>query len=472
MFRPDTIRLTALLGLLTAFGPLATDMYVPSMPDIGRLLGASAGQVQLTLSSYLVGIAVGQIIYGPLSDRYGRRPVLLAALVLFCAASLACAIAPNIGSLIIARALQALGGAGAVVLPRAVVRDLYSGEQAGRELSRISAVMSFAPIIAPLIGGVVQTTIGWRANFAIIVAIGLFTSMMTWRAMPETAHLRSTELLSIANVLRGYGTLARNRTFLFNLGIIAFSYAGLFAWISGSPFVLQGLYGLSPLEFSIAFAISCVGSVAGAALGAFLVVRIGLELTIGLGTLALAAGGLSMLATLALGLAPVGSLVISMALYHTGLMLAMPPAIAGAMTPFPNRAGAASSLVGVVQQMSAAMLGAVIGYTLGKTAWPMAGAVATMGCLALTLWVISGCAMPRRRLHDYRVTRRSWGQEPRLRRPRQGNDGTSNSEAACAPDRGLVERPGTEFPNERGVNFGMTRTGRAARPNSASSSTR
>jgi len=393
MFRPDTIGVTALLGLLTAFGPLATDIYIPSMPEIGRLLGASAGEVQLTLSSYLVGIAIGQIIYGPLCDRYGRKPVLLIALTLFCTASFACAMAPNIESLIVARALQALGGAATVVVPRAIVRDLYSGARAGRELSRIGAIMSFAPIIAPLIGGIVQSTLGWRANFGVIVGIGVFATIIAWRVMPETLHLRSTELLSIGSVLRGYRTVARDREFVFNAGIVAFSYAGLFAWISGSPFVLQGLYGLSPLEFGVAFSISCVGSIVGAALGAYLVVRIGLELTIGLGTLALATGGLAMLASLAFGLPPVSSLVASVVLYHTGFMLAMPQAVAAAMMSSPDRAGAASSLVGVVQQLSAALLGAIVGYTLGRTAWPLAASVTAMGCLALGLWVISSHAM-------------------------------------------------------------------------------
>src|SRR5262245_7475625 len=153
MLHPNTIGLNALLGLLTAFGPVATDMYIPSLPEIGRLLGASASDVQLTLSAYLVGIAIGQIIYGPLSDRYGRKPVLLGALVLFCLASGICAIAANIDTLIAARALQALGGSGAIVLPRAIVRDLYAGGRAGRELSHIGLVMSVAPMLAPVLAG-------------------------------------------------------------------------------------------------------------------------------------------------------------------------------------------------------------------------------------------------------------------------------------------------------------------------------
>jgi DHA1 family bicyclomycin/chloramphenicol resistance-like MFS transporter len=386
MLKADTIFMTGLLGLLTAFGPVATDMYVPSMPDIGRLLAADASAVQLTLSAYLVGFAFGQVIYGPASDHYGRKPVLLVALAVFCAASLACAAAPNIETLIAARALQALGGSGAIVLPRAIVRDLYTGERAGRELSRMGAIMSFAPVFAPLIGGIVQAWLGWRANFIIIVAIGIVTTFITWRSLPETLCHRPVVPIAIINTLRSFERIASSRAFLANLGIVALSYAGLFAWISGSPFVLQNLYGLSPFEFSVAFAFACIGSLIGAAIAASVVVRIGMDRTIGLGTFALAAGGLGMIASLALGMSSVSSFVLSMALYHAGLMFAMPQAIACAMMPFGDRAGAASSLVGLVQQISAALVGAIVGRTLGHSAWPLASALATMGCLSLALW--------------------------------------------------------------------------------------
>jgi DHA1 family bicyclomycin/chloramphenicol resistance-like MFS transporter len=194
--------------------------------------------------------------------------------------------------------------------------------------------------------------------------------------------------ISVVGILQGYRAVASDRTFLTHLSIIACSYAGLFAWISGSPFVLQGLYGLSAFEFGIAFAAACVGSFASAAVAAMLVMRIGIERTIGLGTLALAAGGLAMVASLALEWAAVPSLILSMALYHGGLMLAMPQAIAGAMTPFPDRAGTTSSLVGVVQQTSAALVGAGVGTMLGHSAWPLAGTIATMGCLSLGLWAL------------------------------------------------------------------------------------
>jgi DHA1 family bicyclomycin/chloramphenicol resistance-like MFS transporter len=386
MLRPDTIGLTALLGLLTAFGPVATDMYVPSMPDIGRLLGASTSEVQLTLSAYLVGIAVGQLIYGPFSDRFGRKPVLLTALLLFCGASALCAAASDIEMLIAARALQALGGSGAIVLPRAIVRDLYAGERAGRELSRIGAIMSVAPVIAPLLGGILQLAFGWRASFIAILAVGIVASLITWRALPETLNRCSRDRQSLRHILRGYRILAQHRGFLAHLGIVACCYAGLFAWISGSPFVLQDLYGLSPFAFSVAFALACLGSLVSAAVAASLVMRIGLDLTIGLGTLALAMGGTAMIVSLTLSPAPVVFLVLSMMLYHGGLMLAMPQAIAGGMTPFPDRAGSASSLIGVAQQTSAAIAGAVVGLTLGQTAWPLALAIAVAGFLALALW--------------------------------------------------------------------------------------
>lgn len=391
MLRPNTIALTGLLGLLTAFGPVATDMYVPSMPDIGHLLAASTSQVQLTLSSYLVGFAIGQVIYGPLSDIWGRKPVLLMALVLFCTASLACALAPTIGILIAARAAQALGGSGAIVLSRAIVRDLYTGEQAGRELSRIGAVMSFAPVAAPLIGAVVQVAFGWRANFLVIVGIGAFATAVAWRSLPETLAHSAVRPISIAHILRGYAGVMTNRAFLAHLGIAACSYAGLFAWISGSPFVLQNLYGLSAFEFGLAFAAACLGSLASGAIAASLVIHLGLDRTIGLGSLALAAGGLAMLASIFLGLEWPISFVLPMVIYHAGLMLTMPQAIAGAMTPFPNCAGTASSLIGLVQQASAASLGAAVGYMVGHAAWPLAGAIAMMGCLSFALWAVSRC---------------------------------------------------------------------------------
>ena len=396
MLRRDTLTLTALLGLLTAFGPMATDIYVPSMPSIGRLFGVGTAQVQLTLSSYLVGYALGQVVYGPIADRFGRRPALLLALALFCAASLCCAVATGIETLIAARGLQALGAAGVVLLPRAIVRDLHTGDAAGRELSRIGAIMSIVPVIAPLIGGVVQMTFGWRANFLVVVSVGIAAAAIVWRSLPETLQRRDAGPVRFVETLRHCRVLLGDRTFVAHAGILGCSYAVVFAWISGSPFVLQNLYGLSPFAFSIAYAVACGGALAGGSIAASLAMRIGLDRTMALGALCLAAGGLAMMACLALGLPPVASLVLSMVICHAGNMLTTPQAVAGALTPFPHCAGTASSLLGLVQQISAALAGTLVGLTLGRSAWPLAIAIATLGCVSVALWAASrrGRAVP------------------------------------------------------------------------------
>jgi MFS transporter, DHA1 family, multidrug resistance protein len=385
MLRTDTVALTALLALLTAFGPISTDMYVPSMPEIGRAFATDASRVQLTLSAYLGGFAVGQIVYGPMADRFGRKPVLLLALALFCAASLLCAVAPNVEVLIAARALQAFGAAGAVTLPRAVVRDLYAGARAAKELSRMGAIMSFAPVVAPLLGGVVQAWYGWRANFLVIAAIGIAATVVVWLSLPET--LRPAEPMSCVGVWQRYHALLNDRLFRAHLGVAACSYAGLFAWISGSAFILQGLYGLTALQFAVVYAVACLGSLVGGTVAASVVIRLGLTRTIGVGCAVLAASGIAMAAALAFGLPPVEALVLTMLIYHVGMMLAMPSAIAGAVTPYPEIAGAASSLVGFAQQALAALVGALVGYVLGNSAWPLVIAMIAMGTLSAVFWL-------------------------------------------------------------------------------------
>ena len=387
MLRPGTFALTVLLAALSAIGPLTTDMYLPSLPDIARLLGASTAQTQLTISSYLVGFAVGQIFYGPLADRHGRKPVLIGAMALYCAASLVCALSTSIEMLIAARALQALGGAGGIVLARAIMRDLYSGARAGRELSLIGAVMALAPVLAPLIGGVLQTALGWRSVFFTLVVAGLAGAAIVWPLMPETLSQRAAHPVTPASMLKSYRVVARNPAYLAYLGIASTSFAGLFAWISGSSFVLQYLYGLTPFQFGVAFAVGSAGYMAGTTLAARLVMRHELDRTLGYGAAAMAAGGIAMVLAVGFGLASAAALVLPMALYLAGLGMVLPQAIAGAMTPFPERAGAASALLGFVQQSTAALCGALVGVLLGSTAWPLAGMIAAMGCATLALWV-------------------------------------------------------------------------------------
>lgn len=378
--------MTALLAALTAIGPLSTDMYVPSLPAIAQGFAVPAAQAQLTISAYLIGFAIGQLIYGPVSDRYGRKPVLLVAVALFCAASFGCMVAPSIETLIVFRTLQALGGCGGVVLARAVVRDLYSGPRAGRELSLISMVMALAPVVAPLIGGVMQTGFGWRANFAVLTASGLLiAAAVCWR-LPETLD-KSLAGTAPVSMVRAFGGFLRDGSFVAHAGLVMLVFAGLFAWISASSFVLQDLYGLSSLAFGMAFAVGSAGFMAGSAIASRYVGRLGLDRVIGLGAFAQAAGGLLMVVALAIGLRSAASLVIPMAIYLSGLGLVLPQAIAGAMHPYRDRAGAASSLLGFLQQSGAALCGVLVGQFLGESAWPMAAAVALTGIASLALWV-------------------------------------------------------------------------------------
>jgi MFS transporter, DHA1 family, multidrug resistance protein len=388
MLQPGTFALTLLLSLLTALGPLSMDMYLPSLPDIGRTLNAPIVQVQLTISSYLFGFAAGQIFYGPISDRFGRRPVLLAALVLYAFATIGCAAAQSIGGLIALRFLQAVGGAGAIVLARAVVRDIYSGVRAGRELSLMGAITGVAPIIAPVIGGGLQIWFGWRATFVLLVAFAALIGVVAARLLPETLRETIKTPFSLSAMAEMYRSVAVHRGFLAYLAILTSAFIGLFAWISGAPVVMQSaIYGLSPFAFGVTFAVGAGGYVLGTFIAARIVMRLGLDRLIGIGTAAMALGGLAMAMVIGAALGHVLWFVGAMTLYLAGLGFALPATMAGALTPFPDRAGTASSVLGFAQQTGAAITAAAVGAYLGRSAWPVASVVAAMGCLSFLIWL-------------------------------------------------------------------------------------
>ena len=390
MLRPGTFALTLLLSFLTALGPLSMDMYLPSLPDIGRTLHTPVLQVQLTISSYLFGFAVGQIFYGPVSDRLGRRPVLLAALVVYALATIGCAVAQSIDALIALRFLQALGGAGAIVLARAVVCDLYSGVRAGRELSLMGAITGVAPIVAPVIGGGLQTFFDWRATFVLLVICALVIGATAARLLPETLRERPKTPFSLRAMIALYRSVAVHRGFLANLAILTTSFVGLFAWISGAPVVMQSaVYGLTPFIFGVSFALGAGGFVLGTFTAARIVIRFGLDRLIGIGTAMMACGGLLMALVVALALSHVLWFVGAMTLYLAGIGFALPSTMAGALTPFPDRAGTASSVMGLVQQTGAAVTAAAVGAYLGHSAWPVASVVAVMGCVSFVIWLLT-----------------------------------------------------------------------------------
>jgi DHA1 family bicyclomycin/chloramphenicol resistance-like MFS transporter len=246
-------------------------------------------------------------------------------------------------------------------------------------------VMALAPVVAPLIGGVLQTGFGWHANFVVLTATGLLIAAVVWWRLPETLAQR-TKAASPMAIARTFAGFLRDGSFVAHAGLVVLVFSGLFAWISAAAFVLQDLYGLSSLMFGIVFAIGSAGFLIGSAIASHYVGRLGLDRVIGLGVAAQAIGGLLMVAALLIGLRSAMSLVAPMAIYLAGLGLVLPQAIAGAMQPYRDRAGAASSLLGFFQQTGAALCGVVVGQLLGDSAWPMAAAVALTGIASLVLW--------------------------------------------------------------------------------------
>jgi MFS transporter, DHA1 family, multidrug resistance protein len=384
--RPDTLALTATLAMLTALGPLSTDMYLPSLPAIGLEFATTPARVQLTLSAFLIGFALGQIIYGPVSDRMGRKPVLFAGLLIFALASILCATATSVDMLIVGRVLQALGAASPIVLARAMVRDVYEGARAGRELSRMGTIMGLVPALAPILGSVIQTYTGWRMTFWLTLCFALALLALVMLRLPETLRVRSPEPLSFLNVLRGYGRLLQQKSYRVHVALAALTYSGLFAFISASSFVLQGVYGLSEIAFAFAFALMVMGYIAGTILSQRLLNRLDLQGVIKLGVCCLAMGGVLMIAGVASRLATSFVVTVPMMIYALGVGLTLPQVQAAAMEPFPDTAGAASSLLGICQMTLAALVGIAVGHALGGSAWPLAITEALIGCCALAVF--------------------------------------------------------------------------------------
>lgn len=387
MLKPNTFALTALLAALTALAPLSTDLYLPTLPDIGRAFGVSPSQVQLTLSAYLVGFALGQIGYGPISDWYGRRSGLLVALACYCIGSLICFVAPSIEVLIGARVLQAFGGSGAIVLARAVVRDFYSGARAGRELSMMGLVMAFGPVSAPLIGGALHAVFGWRSAFAALLAFGLVLIVTVARKLPETLSEKPDVRMSLASMLAGYRDLLRIRDFNLCLAIGAASYTGLLAWLAAVPFLYHARFALTPFMLSLAIAGSAVGYLIGTSIATRIVVRAGIVRTMGYGAAVMLLGSLGLCAAVAFDSNSVIPIVIAVGLNLVGFGLLFPQAIAGGLSCASERAGAASSLLGFAPQVSAAILSAWVVSQIAAGAWPAALAVLAASVLVLLLWL-------------------------------------------------------------------------------------
>jgi DHA1 family bicyclomycin/chloramphenicol resistance-like MFS transporter len=381
--RPDGRLVAGLLTLLVALGPISTDLYLPALPGIGQALGADVATTQLTLSVFLAGFALGQLVYGPLSDRFGRRPVILAGVSLYATASIACALAPSIEALIVFRFLQAVGACSGPVLARAVVRDVHAPAGAAQVLAYISMAMALAPALGPILGGVLTVAFGWRATFWALVLAALVLLALVALVLGETNRHRDPTATRPARIARNFRHLLSRPRFLAYCGVVAFAYSGIFAFISGSSFLFIDVMGLTPDLFGLCFATIVVGYMLGTLGSGRFTRRLGIDRMIRLGAAVSLAGGTGLLA-LALALPPgVPAVLGPFFVFMVGAGLMLPNGMAGAVGPFPTMAGAASSVMGFLQMGTGALVGVAVGHLSDGTAVPLAAAVFAVAVAAL-----------------------------------------------------------------------------------------
>ena len=378
----STGRLAAILGLLAAFGPLSIDMYLSSLPEIGRSLGGGMEGAQLTLAAYFLGMATGQLVHGPLSDRLGRRRPLFAGLILYIIASALCAMAASIDALIALRLLQALAGCAGMVISRAVVRDVSQQMDPVRLMSRLMLVMGVAPILAPLLGGYIAAWFGWRAIFWFLTLIGLATLLLCLAALPETLPEERRRRVSFLEVLRSYAMLLGNARFMGPALASGFAIAGMFAYIAGSPFVFIALNGISPDHYGWFFGAGAAGFILFSQISSRLVARMGREALFTAAIAIIAAAGLTLILLTWMG-APFFAQYAAIFLYIALLGIALPVGTVITITPFPQMAGTASALMGTLQFGLGAIAGISISALHNGTALPMALTIGLGGSAAL-----------------------------------------------------------------------------------------
>ncbi|MEV0484402.1 multidrug effflux MFS transporter [Streptomyces sp. NPDC050508] len=364
-----------ILGGLTATPPLAMDMYLPSLPEVTRSLHAPAATVQLTLTTCLAGMALGQLVVGPMSDKWGRRRPLLTGLAVYIVATALCAFAPNVEFLIAFRLVQGLAGAAGIVIARAVVRDLYDGVAMARFFSTLMLVSGVAPIVAPLVGGQILRVTDWRGVFVILTFVGAALAVLVWTRLPETLAPADRHAGGTAEALRSMRTLLADLPFTGYMLTGGFAFAALFAYISASPFVIQEIYGASPQTFSLLFGINSVGLVAvGQINGKLLVGRVSMDKVLGAGlaVVVVAATALLLMATGTFG--AVGLVPVAAALFvlMSAMGVTLPNAQTLALMRTRHSAGSASALLGTSSFLIGAVASPLVGIAGEHTAVPMA----------------------------------------------------------------------------------------------------
>lgn len=387
--------LTLILGSLTALPALSMDMYLPALPAVGSALHTPPASVQLTLTTCLLGLAVGQLVVGPMSDQFGRRRPLLIGMGCYVLASAACALAPTIGTLTVFRLLQGLAGAAGIVIARAVVRDLYDGLAMARFFSSLMLIAGAAPILAPVLGGQVLRFTDWRGVFLILAGIGVVLLFVTLGKLPETLPVPERQRGGVPEALRTMRGLCADRVFTGYMLTCSFCFAALFAYVAASPFVMQEIYGASPQTFSLLFMANSIGLVAVSQInGRILVGRVSLDRVIVFG-LCVVLGAAAVLLLLTGGVfGPPGLLPVATGLFvlMSGMALILPNSNSQALMRTPHAAGSASALLGTSPFLVGAVASPLVGIAGEHTAVPMA--LVQLGAILVAVVSFLGMCRP------------------------------------------------------------------------------
>lgn len=373
------------LGLLSAAGPFAIDMYIPALPAIAEDLAASTAATQMTLMVFFVAFGVCQIVYGPVSDMVGRKPPLYFGLSVFLAGSIGCALAPDIGWLIGFRIVQGIGAASVMVIPRAIIRDMYTGAEATRLMALVMLVISISPILAPLAGALMIGALGWRSVFVLVAVASVAGLFMLAFFQPETRPPADRIRVSIRSLIDGFGLLLRHGRFLGLTFIGGLGFASFFAFIATSSFVYIDHFGLSPIEYGLAFSANAVGFFGASQMAGWLTGRYGMMRVVSAATLGYASFTVILFAV---SLAGVDSLAVLMVLLFCAfafLGLVIPTTLVLALEEHGPIAGMASALGGTLQMLAGAVAIVIVSVFFDGTTMPMVTAIAICGVGAYAL---------------------------------------------------------------------------------------
>ena len=386
---PGMARIAIVIGLLGMVGPFAIDMYLPALPLVTAELGASPQAVQFTLSAFFAAFGLSQLVYGPLSDRMGRKPPLYIGVGIFLVGTLACALAPTIGALIAARFVQGLGAATVMVVPRAIIRDLHTGPAATRLMATVMLVISISPMLAPLAGSGVLAIAGWRWIFGVLALLGLLSLALTAFLLPETLAPERRAGTTPAALWRGARRLVGDGEFMGLTLIGGFAMSSFFIFIASAAFVYTEEFGLSPTGFSIAFAINAIGFFGASQTAASLGERYGMARMVLVAVAAFTAIVTTLLLVALSGHASLVVIVAMLFLANACLGVVMPTTAVMALDPHPDIAGLASSLGGTLQMLVGGGMIALAGPFFDGTATPMIAAIVAAGWLALVAAVLT-----------------------------------------------------------------------------------